>query len=494
MQNDYVINREQMYSLDKRTMHEFAIESPILMEIAGLKSCQAIVDLYPVHDYNYLIMCSHGNNSGDGFVIARWLHNLNANLDILFVGDKKKMTAESWNNYKLCQQLKINFVDKDSFSFDKLASNTIIIDALLGIGFTGQLKSPLFELISQANQLSNPRIAIDIPSGLDANTGQTSLAFKADYTFTMAAIKQGMLLNNGPAVCGQIQVIDISIPDDYYHELDFYAKVNKTMIYPERYQHSHKGHYGKILIIAGSESFSGAAILSAKACVKAGAGLVKLLHPQGMESIFETELTEVMTKGVSGETNIGDFLLWADTILIGPGLGQSKDAEHLLINVLKHFEKNIIIDADGLNLLAKNRHLLLRSKANILLTPHLGEFARLCGITLTDLMQDIIRYAKAFVKDYPISLLLKSAKTLYLDREKAVFNVSGNDGLSTGGSGDVLAGIISSFVGQKLPLDQAAISASYYLGKLVENMASQQATFSIIPSEIIKSIGKYNIR
>ncbi len=494
MQSQYVINREQMYQLDKRTMNEFAIESQVLMEIAGLNSTQQITNLFPIENYRFLIMCADGNNSGDGFVIARWLLNMTANVEILFIGNTQKMSPETYKNYQLCQKLNITFIDPEGLDYRLLPPNTVIIDSLLGIGFKGHLREPLLSIITQVNSLKNPRIAIDIPSGVDADSGEVKTAFKADYTMTMAAVKQGMLLNNAPSYCGKIQVIDISIPDEYYQKLDFYAIINQKMNYPQRFQHSHKGDYGKVLIVAGSESFSGAAILCSKACVKAGAGLIKLLHPKGLEDIFESQLTEVMTKGVSSETNIGDYLLWADTVLIGPGLGQSKDAEHILINVLKHFEKTIVIDADGLNLLAKNRQLLLRTKAKILLTPHLGEFSRLSGVPLAELMKDLIKYAKDFIKDFPVALLVKSSKTLYIDSQKAIFNVTGNDGLSTGGSGDILAGIIASFIGQHLPIDQAAINASYYLGKLVEKMSNDQASFSIIPSEIIKSIGKYDIR
>ena len=493
MQYQYVINREQMYQLDKRTMTEYPIESPILMEVAGLKSSQKLTEKFPTKNHTYLILCSHGNNSGDGFVIARWLINASANVEILFVGDESKMTSETHKNYLLCKKLGCLFIDNESFDLSSLLPDTVVIDALLGIGFQGQLRLPISLIIEQVNKLQNPRVAIDIPSGLDADTGESNLAFKADFTYTMAAIKQGMLLNKGPACCGKIEIIDIGIPEMYYKELDFSAKIQTQMKYPQRYKHSHKGDYGKVLIIAGSSGYSGAAILSAKACVKAGAGLVKLLHPQGMESIFESSLTEVMTTGITCETNLDEYLEWSDVLLIGPGLGQSKEAEHILVYVLKYYLKTLVIDADGINLIAKNRQILLRSKARILLTPHLGEFSRLSGISIPQLKQNLLKYTRNFIKEYPVSLLLKNANTLYIDPKCSRFNITGNDGLSTGGSGDVLAGIIVSFLGQKMTLADAAINASYYLGKLVEKMSQSQSTFSIIPSEIIEHIGKITI-
>jgi len=168
-------------------------------------------------------------------------------------------------------------------------------------------------------------------------------------------------------------------------------------------------------------------------------------------------------------------------------------ADKLLNRVLKHYTKPVVLDADAITLIAKNRQLFLRTKAQILLTPHLGEFSRLCGKTISELERDLIKQARAFIKEFPVSLLLKGSNTLYLDRNQSIFNLSGNDGLSTGGSGDVLAGIITSFIGQNMEIAEAAINASYYLGKLAEKMTLSQKSFSIIPSEIIKHIGNLEI-
>jgi len=494
MQKQYVISREQMYQLDQRTMQEFPISSQVLMEIAGLKATQKIVDLFPINKYRYLILTNHGNNSGDGFVIARWLKNMSADVEILFLGDEQKMSPETKNNYQLCKKLECQFISLEELSNNQILPNTLVIDSLFGIGFQGLLKEPFYSLITEINNLNLPRVSIDIPSGMNANTGEVKLAFKADYTFTMAAVKQGMLLNAAPFYCGKIDIIDISIPDKYFQDLDSFSTVHTKMQYPKRFKHSHKSNYGKILIIAGSPGFSGAAILSAKACIKAGAGLVKLIHPKGMEPIFESALTEVMTIGNTIESDIDEYLTWSDALLIGPGLGQGKEAEHLLNRVLKYYTKPLVVDADGINLLAKNKQLILRTKAQLLLTPHIGEFSRLCAKTVDEIQKDLLKHARRFIKEFPISLLIKSSNTLYIDKNQAIFNVSGNDGLSTGGSGDVLAGIIISLIGQKMELADAAINGSFYLGKLAEKMSESQETFSLIPTEIINNIGKINIK
>ncbi len=493
MQEQYAISREQMYHLDKRTMQEFKLESQVLMEVAALKSSQKIAEKFDIKKHKFLIMCSHGNNGGDGFGIARWLINSLAEVEILFVGQEHKMSPETYNNYMLCKKLNCSFIELDNFIDKELLPNTVLVDALLGIGFQGELKYPISNIIEKVNSQNISRVAIDIPSGLNANTGLTKLAFKADFTFTMAAIKQGMLLNSGPYYCGMIEVIDISIPEQYYQELDSFSTVHSYMEYPKRFRNSHKGDYGKVLIIAGSPIFSGAAILCSKACVKAGAGLVKLLHPQGMENIFESSLTEVMTKGITADSNIEEYLEWSDVVLIGPGLGQSSEAEKILTKLLKEYNKKLVIDADGINIVAKNRYLLFETKAQILLTPHLGEFSRLINKPLSDVKLDSIKYAQEFIQEYPVSLLIKSSNTLYIDKSSSCFNLTGNDGLSTGGSGDVLAGIIAGFIGQKMEIAKAAINAAYYLGRLVEEMSKSQETFSIIPNEIVNNIGKWRI-
>lgn len=492
MLKQYVISRETMYALDKRTMQEFAIPSRVLMELAGSQSAQHIAEKYGLNK-RFIILCSHGNNSGDGFVIARWLINMGAGVEIIMVGDENKMSPETLANYNLCRKLKCLIHEDNKYESTLTQPNIVLIDALLGIGFQGKLRGEVADLIKQANSIQAPKIAIDIPSGVDANTGEAEDAFQADYTLTMAAIKQGMLLNAAPTYCGEIKVIDISIPDSYFPHNNQIGQIHTNLQYPHRFKHSHKGDYGKVVIIAGSPSFSGAAILCSKACVKSGAGLVKLLHPKGMDSIFENSLTEVMTIGYADNLEIEELLAWSDVVLIGPGLGTTDVAKQILKKILLNYNKTLVIDADGLNILASMKHLLKESKANILLTPHLGELSRLCDISLTELQKDVLNLARKFVEEYSLSLLVKSSVSFYLDNSSLIFTTAGNDGLSTGGSGDVLAGIITSFIGQKLNIQEAAVNGSLYLGRISELLAQTTRTFSLTPTAIIDNIGRLEI-
>lgn len=492
MQRHYVVDRETMYALDKRTMTEFSIPSRVLMELAGAQSAQRVAAKYGT-DKKFIILCGHGNNGGDGFVIARWLINRGAVVEIIFLGDITKMSPETSANYLLCQKLEcLTYTDNNYLSLFNQA-NIVIIDALLGIGFQGKLRGGVVTLIKHANNSDAPKIAIDIPSGVNANTGVSDSAFKADYTLTMAAIKQGMLLNSAPAYCGEVEIVDISIPDFYFPHNNRIGSLHNKLQYPHRFKHSHKGDYGKVVIIAGSPSYSGAAILSGKACVKSGAGLVKLLHPQGMETIFESNLIEVMTIGYDESLQIDELLKWAEVVLIGPGLGLSELAKQMVTNVLLSYDKTLVIDADALNLLATQKYLLKESRANILLTPHLGELSRLCDLPLLELKQDIVNHARNFAEKYLLSLLVKSSISFYIDQSSLFFIKAGNDGLSTGGSGDVLAGIITSFIAQRMKLQDAAVNGALYLGRIAELLSETTNTFSITPSALIENIGRVEI-
>lgn len=491
----YVISREVMYDLDKKTMNNFGIPSRVLMEIAGQRMVDFLVSIEDKSTENILVVCGHGNNGGDGFVIARGLKNKGYYVNILFDGQIDKLSNESYINYELCQKLNIPITNFTSDNKKELINkSSVIVDAIFGIGFRGKLSTLYSSLIKELNDAKATRFACDIPSGLDADSGNAELAFKADYTCTMAAIKQGLILNKGIEFCGKIKVIDISIPQEYFQDKKNEVGVFKNKLeLPKRFATSHKGDYGKVLIMAGSKSFTGAAILSSKACVKAGAGLVKLLHEKGIDQILENSLIEVMTDNYENQVRVDDFLQWSDVVLIGCGLGKREKAVEILKYILTNYCKKIVIDADGINIIAQENlfYLLAKSRAEILLTPHLGEFSRLVKRSLEDVRRDIISIARDFCKQYPyINLLVKSSVSFFMNNKELIYINKGNDGLSTGGSGDVLAGIITSFIAQGMNSKQAATNGSYYLGSIAEKLSESQQSFSIIPTEIINNIGK----
>ncbi len=493
-----------MYTLDKYTIKNIGIPGKELMENAGKGCAEFIRDRIRLATKSKIaVFCGTGNNGGDGFVIARYLKSWKFEPVIFLLGNQEKMSSETSDNFEKCQNLKIPIIQTEDADFE-LSGYDLIIDAIFGVGLKGIVKGWRVNVIKKINEANIPVIAIDIASGVDADTGKAEIAVQAVFTLTMANFKYGHFLGRGREKSGETLVIDIGIPDLIYEKLPPKAKLitADNVIFPKRYRFSHKGDYGRIGIIAGSPGFSGAAILAARAALRSGAGLITLFHPVGMENIFETQLIEIMTyplplpKGKASRLpeseeskKFIEKLNSMDVLLFGPGIGTSTESKDILKMILQHWKKSLVLDADALNILSQNPQLLkLIGNKPIILTPHIGEFARLCNKTIAEIQADPLENLNQFIQKYNCNILLKGASTIYADAQKIIFNISGNDGLSTGGSGDVLSGIIVSFLGQKLELDKAAISASYLLGITAEVLAEKRETASIIPSDIIDKL------
>jgi len=501
-----ILSREEMYFIDKYTIEKIGIPGKILMENAGKGCSESIREKFLKPGFKIAVFCGDGNNGGDGFVIARYLKKWGYFPTIFLVGNPDKMSSETSENYHSCLDLNIETHQFNDFeqwkNFDiSLSYFDILIDAIFGIGFKGTVKGWIADLIKDINSSNIKTIAVDIASGIDADTGQGKIAIKADHTYTMAAYKYGHFLEKGRQNSGFVEVIDIGVPAKIYHKFPPKAKLvtTKNVKYPKRSPFSHKGDYGKVGIIAGSPGFSGAAIMAARAALRAGAGLITLFHPKGMELIFETQLLEVMTysipedeKGIILFDEFWEKLSTMDVLLLGPGIGTSETTTEFLKIILDKWEKPVVIDADGLNILASDSRILnLVSGKPIILTPHIGEFSRLANKDISEILKHPLKELEDFTKKLKTNVLLKSATSIFADDSNLIFDISGNDGLSTGGSGDVLAGIMVSFLGQKLALKDAAISASFLLGKTAERLSKIRKTASIIPSDIIEEIFKY---
>ena len=502
----HILSREEMYHLDKYTIEKIGIPGKVLMENAG-KGCAENIASEFLHSKDKIaLFCGSGNNGGDGFVIARFLRKWNYYPTIFLLGNQDKMTPETKENFDLCDEMNIEIhrfltiEEWQDFNLD-LGFYDLVIDAIFGVGFKGTVRGWIAELIKEINNFGKKIIAIDIASGIDADTGQAEIAVKADQTYTMEAYKYGHFLGKGREKSGYVKIIDIGIPGKLYKRFPPKAELitKNNVKYPVRSRFSHKGDFGKIGIIAGSPGFSGAAILSSKAALRAGAGLITLFHPKGMELIFENQLLEVMTYSIPEDDN-GNILvtdLWEklssmDVLLIGPGIGTSHKLVKFVEAILEKWEKPVVIDADGLNILANNENILKSiSGKPVILTPHIGEFSRLHKREISDISQHPVQELEDFTQKYKTNVLLKSATSIFSDGSHLVFNISGNDGLSTGGSGDVLAGIIVSFLGQNSSLKDAAVSASFLLGKTAEKLSKIRKSASIIPSDIIDEIFKY---
>ena len=501
----FVLSRKDMYAIDKFTIEKVGIPGKKLMENAG-KGCSEFINDLITPESKIALFCGSGNNGGDGFVIAHYLQNWQHSPEIFLMGNPDKMSEETLSNYHKCEELcipiyKIEEKPNDLSEFD------LIVDAIFGVGLKGEVKGWQADVINKINSSCRTVVAIDIASGIDANTGQAEIAVDADFTLTMAAMKYGQMLGKGREKSGEVLVINIGVPDDVFLKFPLKGKLATcdNVVFPYRSKFSHKGNYGRIGIIAGSPGFTGAAILASKAALRAGAGMITLFHPLGLETIFENQLLEVMTytlplimdeKSSLFDANvIEEFIIKLnsmDVLLIGPGIGRSEEMADLIKQITVSWNKPMILDADALNILADNISILDNiSDKQVILTPHIGEFARLCDVKTEDILKDPLQYLQDFTAKYKCNVLLKSATSIYCDETGFVFDITGNDGLSTGGSGDVLAGMITSFVGQQLSMKDAAVSASYLMGETAEKLAEIRKPASIIPSDIIENIFKY---
>jgi len=494
----FVLKREEMYAIDKFTIENVGIPGQELMENAG-KGCSEFINDLLSPESKIAIFCGSGNNGGDGFVIARYLYNWQHSPAIFLMGNTDKMSPETLSNYDQCKQLgiKIYIIEEEP---DNLSEFDLIIDAIFGVGFKGEIRGWRADVVNEINSADEAVVAIDIASGIDANTGQAIIAVEADFTLTMAAMKYGQLLGEGRDKSGEILVIDIGVPESVFNEFPLKGKLatEENVLFPYRNKFSHKGNYGKVGIIAGSPGFTGAAILASKAALRSGAGLITLFHPLGLETILENQLLEVMTFTIPlphYKEDTEEFiskLNSMDVLLIGPGIGRSEEMIDLINKIVSSWNKPLILDADALNIISDNKEIIKYiAGKQVLLTPHLGEFARLCDVTIDEVIKDTVQYLQDFVEKYKCNILLKSATSVYCDETEIIFETTGNDGLSTGGSGDVLAGIITSFIGQQLSLKDAAVSASYLMGETAEKLAEIRKPASIIPSDIIENIFKY---
>lgn len=501
-----VLSSAQMKEIDKRTIDEFGLPARILMENAGNACAKHIVDNYPgIFTQRVIILHGCGNNSGDGFVIARKLYMAGIDVKLIKVHDSP-FTPESKVNYELCEKLKIPMQDycnkteiKDWAVLSMLAD--VVIDAVFGIGFHGELPEAVKMAFHYTMPVCKTRIAIDIPSGVNADTGSCAEgAFIATETLCIQCMKFGHVLSQGRIYSGMPTEIDIGIPVEYMDDIYQLLVDEDTDMLPDRYPFANKGNYGRVLLIGGSIGFSGSIALAAKAALRAGAGYCVLMSRPEMAEHYYHLSPEIMFKSVPVLSDTGlpdknkmiEILKTADSVVIGCGLGLDEYALNLLRIVLEHSTVPVIVDADAITLIANNPDLTrFLDNENNVLTPHMGEFSRLCKINVNSILNDTMSALRKYVKKTHAQVLLKSHTTIYCDESLVLINTSGNDGLATGGSGDVLAGIIGSFAAQQLEMPFAAIGASYVMGKTAEELAQKRAPMSIIPSDIIDNLFVY---
>ncbi len=608
---EIVLNSSQMKQCDKTTIETFGMPSLVLMERAALGvaeeierhlaiGCLAVTVCWegspgcPAAGYGHgnkkysaLIACGHGNNGGDGLAIGRLLWQKGYQVTILMPPSNGKLSEETKVQKKILGNYGIAITEEmPDQAFD------VIVDALFGIGLTRDLQGIYREYIAGMNGKTGLKVAVDIPSGIHADTGAVmGAAFRADVTVTFAFAKLGLLLYPGAEYAGKVLVKDIGIShhslpgaglpewDNSRHSLPgaglpewdnsrhsfpgaglpawdnsrhglsgmethpgaggqppvFSLEPEDLSMVPARKAYSNKGTFGKVLVAAGQKNMAGAAFLSGNAAYATGAGLVKVFTEeanreilQGLlpEAILATysvgkELEEETLSGASAASNgrkkdleeeilpeaglaahsgikgkagqiedlLGEALSWATAAVVGPGLGTGETARRIVRFALKEAEIPLILDADGLNLVAKAPEWLKGAKAPVIVTPHLGELARLTGSSIPDIQQGLLQAARAFAAEYHVICVLKDARTVTaLPDGRAYINTSGNHGMATGGAGDVLTGVLAGLVAQGMDLEQAAPAGVYLHGAAADRQAAELGAYGMTARDIISGI------
>ena len=452
------ITSAQMRKIEERAINGLSIPSILLMENAAA-ACVKHIDKYK----NAVVVCGTGNNGGDGFAAARLLHVKGVRVNAILIGGVGKVKGDALTNMKIAQ--KMNLISDKPLA-DLLKGADVVVDAIFGTGFTGLLTGDALHAAEAINNCGAEVISVDIPSGVEADTGKIgNTAVKADKTITFALPKIGHLLYPGTEHTGQLFVEDISIPRDFLNPDGGCLEVLERMeiLLPPRPRRSNKGTFGRVCVVAGCNDMPGAAVLCCKAAYKAGAGLVQACVVPEVAQVIQHAAHEVITSDISSVKKAAEA---ADVIAIGPGLGRGAEITKFVLNILGSCDKPMVIDADGLVALANDKHIFKSLKAPCVITPHPGEMAVLTGSTINEVLENLTETAQKFAKDYNVITLLKDARTVIASPCGRTFvNTTGTSALAKAGSGDVLTGIIAAFAAQGTDAFMAAVLGAFVHGK-----------------------------
>jgi ADP-dependent NAD(P)H-hydrate dehydratase / NAD(P)H-hydrate epimerase len=469
---------DQMRAMDSSATKEYGISEMLLMENAGIASCTVLDKEVGISGRTFLIFCGGGNNGGDGFVAARKIHSSGGRARVFLLADKNTYKGSAKTNLDIISRLPIEITrlgSIESLGHD-LAHCDAVIDAMLGTGLDREVSGLYAEVIRTVNECPQPVVSLDIPSGVNGNTGKAmGYAVAADYTTTFGLPKLGNLLMPGYGLCGRLYVTHISFPPELYVQNGIMVEINEPPALPLRDPSGHKGTFGQALFIAGASGYFGAPYFSAMSFLKAGGGYSRLACPEdvmpfiaakGSEIVF---IPQIPTRSGSISYENKESLLKLsekmDIVVIGPGLSLNEETAQLVRELTESIERPVIIDADGIAAVSKDLSIIKKRGAPTILTPHLGEMSRLTRVPSDRIESDKITVLSKAANELGAIIVMKGANSLigYPDG-RILINVSGNSGMATAGSGDVLTGAIAAMFGLGLPIDQAVSKGVFIHG------------------------------
>ena len=506
----YLVTASEMQEMDRRTIENLGIPGMVLMENAARGASRFFLKKFPdIESKKIGVIAGRGNNGGDGYVMARCLKQRGAEVAVYLLTGTDRVRGDAASNLAFLKPLEIPLAeipDEDTLlRFQpEMADVDIWIDAILGTGLKSEVKGFFRSAIEFINGLKKPVFAVDIPSGLNSDTGQVcGTCIRAAATATFAFAKTGHYTHPGPQYCGSMGIIDIGIPAKIAEEVNprqfLLTEKDIQQCVIRRRPDAHKGTTGHVLVVAGSPGKTGAAAMTSLSALRSGAGLVTLGTAESLNPILEPQVLEAMTEplpevkpGILGESafkRLEKLMAGKRSMAIGPGLGQAENTKKLVGKIIKAARIALVIDADGLNSLADQTEILKKAQAPIILTPHPGEMARLTGRSVAAVQQDRITVARDFAVGFNVHVILKGAYTVIALPDGRVFiNPTGNSGMASGGMGDVLTGVIAGLIAQDLSTADACRAGAYLHGKAADILAEEIGPRGYLAGDVMKAI------
>lgn len=511
----------QMRSIDRRTIEDYGLSGYELMERAGCRAAETARQLLGgVSGRSIAVACGKGNNGGDGFVAARYLHQWGATVGCHVLAGRQAFSGDAARHLERLEEAGLSPAYREDGPLDLLDGldyadgpdqaerpPALIIDALLGTGLEGPPRGPYGTAIAEINRCPSPVLAVDTPSGLAPGCGFPQsrpraewTCVRADLTLAIGLMKVDLATYPGRSWCGSVEVADIGFPDEAVEAEQLYLAMPErsemTGLVPGHLPCDHKGSRGRVAIVAGSAGMAGAATLASRAALRSGAGMVTLGSPAGLMDALTARHTEVMLRGLpetpegtlslAAEPGIESLLSWADVLAVGPGLTRHEETSTLVRRVVSNTEIPVVIDADGVNAFSGLAGDLTGAGAEIVLTPHVFELSRLIGVPFEEIEADRIEAARQTACSLQVTLVLKGADTLVASpRGQVSVNPTGNPGMATAGSGDVLTGTIAALLGQGLGAWNAARLGVYLHGLAGDLGAEAMGPHSLVAGDLI---------
>lgn len=494
----------EMRELDRRAIDEYGIPGVVLMENAG----QATVEVIRrwrgrLSGQKVLIVVGPGNNGGDGLVVARHLHQAGCQVVVLALVRATAWSGEAAINWRIVRKLPVRVVEvidnEEALAFLKeLRQVDFVVDAIFGTGLRRAVEGHFAMVIELINQCGWPVVAVDIPSGLDSDSGKPlGCCLRAEVTVTYGLAKPGQLLQPGVEYVGRLEVVDIGIPKEMVAGaglgIELLERSDVAPLLPPRRAGSHKGTFGHLLVLAGSQGKTGAALLAAQGALRSGVGLVTLGVPQLLNPIFEASLLEAMTVPLASEYFLGadDYAAIAsalpgkEAVVLGPGLGTEPETADLVLRLYREVGVPMVVDADALNIIGQSPPASVAPAGPRVLTPHPGEMARLTGLTTRAIQAGRLEIASAYAREKGVVLLLKGAATVIAAPDgRLAINSTGNPGMACGGMGDILAGVIGALLAQGVAAWEAACVGAFVHGLAADRLARARSRGGFLASEV----------